>query len=124
MATLHTGTGAAAEPPTDDRPTAAAPTLPLLQVEGGQQRLVIASRQAVKESVTVASEAEPRCVVDALFSLEVEDDSLSLTEHEEDAALEASGAEVHSLPIVVANDRADFGGWIVDLDDTLHGREV
>ena len=75
-------------------------------------------------SVAVAAEAESGRVVDALFRLELEDHSLPLAEHEKDASFEASGAEVDGLPVVVANNYAHFSGWIVDLDDTLHGTEV
>ncbi len=77
-----------------------------------------------KPSVAVAAEAESGGVVDAFFRLELEDHSLPLTEHEKDASFEASGAEVDGLPVVVANDYTHFSGWIVDLDDTLHGTEV
>ena len=77
-----------------------------------------------KCSVAVTAETEAGCVFDTLFALEVEDDTLALAEHKEDASLQASRTEVDLLPVVVAHDDAYFSGRIVNLNNTLHGPAV
>ena len=55
-----------------------------------------------------------------LFVDGFEDDALALAQGAEDTVLERTGPEEHLRLVVVADDHADTGAGVVDLDDALH----